>query len=152
MLEQIKELLQSNSIEFRELHHEPTQTSQESADIRGEDLSTGGKALVLKIDDSFKLLVLSAARKLNSSAVKKYFGAKKVRFADKEELMELTGLLPGAVPPFGEPILPLELFVDTSIAENEIIAFNAGSHTDSIIMSAADYLKIANPTIFTFSK
>jgi prolyl-tRNA editing enzyme YbaK/EbsC (Cys-tRNA(Pro) deacylase) len=152
MFEKIKEWLTSQSIEFKEVHHKPTRTSEEAAKARGIDLSTGGKALVLKIDDMYVLCVLSAAKKLDSGALKKYFGAKKMRFADKEELLKLTGLIQGSVPPFGKPLIDLELFVDTSIVKNEKIAFNAGSLTDSIIMSVEDYLKVANPKIIDFSK
>jgi len=50
-----------------------------------------------------------------------------LRFASREELLELTGLVPGSVPPFGRPILPFPLYVDTGIAANDRIAFNAGS-------------------------
>ena len=152
MFEKIKEWLVSQSVEFTEVHHKPTRTSEEAAKVRGVDLSIGGKALVLKIDDSFKLFVLSASKKLDSGALKKYFGAKKLRFADKDELMEITGLVPGSIPPFGKSLVNLELFVDNSIVNNEQIAFNAGSLTDSIIMSVQDYLKVANPTIIDFSK
>lgn len=152
MFQKIKDFLKENSINFKEIHHEPTKTSEDSAKARGEDIKIGGKALVLKIDGNFKILVLSAAKKLDSNLVKKFFNAKKVRFADQEELMNLTGLVPGSVPPFGSPIIKLELYVDNSIIENEKIAFNAGSLTDSIVMSTKDYIKISNPIIFTFSQ
>ncbi len=152
MFQKIKDWLNSNSINFREVHHEPTKTSEESAKARGEDLSTGGKALVLKVNKEFKLFIISASKRLDSDAVKKHFGAKKLRFANKEELLELTGLVPGSVPPFGEPIIDLELFVDNSIVNNTKIAFNAGSLTDSIIMSVEDYLELAKPNIFSFSE
>lgn len=152
MYTKIRDILESNSIEFREVHHEPTRTSEESAKARGEDLSIGGKGLVLKINDSFKLFVLSASRKLDSVAIKEQFLTRNIRFATVEELMSLTGLVPGSVPPFGKPILDLELFVDNSILNNEKIAFNAGSLTDSIIMSVKDYLDVAHPEIFSFSK
>ena len=66
--------------------------------------------------------------------------------------MDLTGLVPGSVPPFGKPVLDLELYVDNSIVHNEKIAFNAGSLTNSIIMSTKDYLDVAHPQIFPFSK
>jgi prolyl-tRNA editing enzyme YbaK/EbsC (Cys-tRNA(Pro) deacylase) len=65
--------------------------------------------------------------------------------------MELTGLVPGSVPPFGPPVLPFPLYVDPSVFENERIAFNAGSLTDSIIMGIGDYRRLANPEIFTFA-
>ncbi len=151
MFEKIKSHLHSNSIPFREVHHEQTKTSEESAKARGEDISVGGKALVLKVDGSFKMFVLSAAKKLDSAAVKAYFNVKKIRFASRDELLELTGLEPGSVPPFGQPFMALELFVDQSILDNEKIAFNAGSLTDSIIMRREDYIKLSNPTIFEFS-
>jgi len=152
ILNKIKDLLNSNSINFREARHEPAKTSQESARARGEDISIGGKALVLKIEDSFKIFVLSAAKKLDSAAIKKRFNIKRLRFANRDELLELTGLEPGSIPPFGPPLFDLELFVDNSIVKNERIAFNAGTHTDSIIMSVKDYLELTKPTIFNFSK
>lgn len=145
-------MLKKESIQFKTVSHEPTFTSAESAKARGEDISIGGKAIVIKIGKLFKLFVLSAALKMDSAAIKRYFQEKKIRFATEEELYELTGLMPGAVPPFGEPIFQLELFVDTSILRNEKIAFNAGSLTDSIIMRTDDYIKSAKPKgIFDFS-
>lgn len=152
MLDAIRNLLQLHSIEFREIHHEPTYTSEESAQARGEDLSIGGKGLVVKVDQTFKLFVLSASKRLDSSTLKRRFHARDIRFATADELMTLTGLVPGSVPPFGKPIIDLELYVDDSILRNDRIAFNAGSLTDSIIMSVKDYLDIAQPAVFSFSK
>jgi Ala-tRNA(Pro) deacylase len=95
--------------------------------------------------------VLSAALQLDSVAVKRHFGVKRQRFATSEELGG-WGLTTGAVPPFGRPVLPFDLFVDRSIVANPRIAFNAGSLTTSIIMSVPDYLRVAQPTIFDFSR
>jgi Ala-tRNA(Pro) deacylase len=152
VLQRIKEWLGAAGIAFRQVQHAPTYTSEESARARGEDLRVGGKALVLKLDDQFQLFVLSAARKLDSGAIKKHFHTRKLRFASREELHEMTGLEPGEVPPFGPPILPFALNVDESILQNEVIAFNAGSLTTSIIMPVRDYLRIVAPTVFNFSQ
>jgi len=151
ILLQIRDWLLRESVVFREVHHEPTRTSEESARARGEELRIGGKALLIKVDADFRLFVLSAERKLDSAAIRTHFNAKKTRFASPEELMELTGLVPGSVPPFGPPVLPFPLYVDPSVFENERIAFNAGSLTDSIIMGIGDYRRLANPEIFTFA-
>ena len=113
---------------------------------------TGGKALLLKTDDVFRLFVLPADRKLDSAAVKKRLGVQKTRFATADELKDQTGLVPGSVPPFGPPILPFELYVDDAIRDNERIAFNAGSLTDSIVLGTADYFAVAKPTVFAFSQ
>ncbi|MEM7367116.1 MAG: YbaK/EbsC family protein [Bacteroidota bacterium] len=152
MFEQIIAFLQEKGIDFRTLEHAPTLTSEDSARERGEDISIGGKALLLKVDKTFHLFVLSAAFKLDSNAIKKYFKAKKLRFATREELMEMTGLVPGSVPPFGRPFVDFDLYVDTSIIQNERIAFNAGSLTNSVIMSVKDYQQLSQPMVFTFSK
>jgi len=151
LLENIRAWLRAEGVPFREVHHEPTRTSEESARARGESLRVGGKALLIKVDEQFRLFVLSAEKKLDSGAIRRQFDAKRARFATPEELMELTGLAPGSVPPFGTPILPFPLYVDTSVLENERIAFNAGSLTDSIILAVEDYRRLAQPEVFGFS-
>ena len=150
-LSRILELLDDAEISYRRISHEPTRTSEDSARARGESLETGGKALLLKAGDRFAVFVLSAALKLDSQAVKKRLGERSLRFATAEELMELTGLVPGSVPPFGEPVLPFPLYVDESIEANERIAFNAGSLTDSLVLGTADYLRVARGELFHFS-
>lgn len=111
----------------------------------------GGKALVLKVGPGFKLFVLSAALRVDSKKLKARFRVREIRFATAEELLALTGLVPGAIPPFGRPVMPLDLFVDASILGNDRIAFNAGSLTDSIIMAREDYLRVAPPEVLAFS-
>ena len=153
VLQRIRQMLAEHGCQFRELEHAPTFTSEESAKVRGEELGAGAKALLLRMDDTFRLFVLPADRKLDSSAVKRQLKAKSIRFATPEELAELTGLVPGSVPPFGEPILPFELFADLEIGTRyDRVAFNAGALTVSIIMAAADWEAVARPTRFTFGK
>jgi Ala-tRNA(Pro) deacylase len=139
--------LDSEGITYRYLEHGPTRTSEESAAARREPLEIGAKALLLKADASFVLVVLSAARKLDSKALAKHLGVKKSRFASADELMAVTGLIPGSVPPFGSPIFDLPLHIDRSITTNEKTAFNAGSLTASIVMQTADYLRLAGGVI-----
>ncbi len=148
----IRDLLASRGIVFREVRHRPTYTSEESAAARGEDIAVGGKAMVIKLDEAFRLFVLSAARSVDSAAIRKHLSARRSRFATPEELAQLTGLVPGCVPPFGRPILELDLYADLGLLQNDRIAFNAGSLTDSIIMGMRDYLAVAQPTVFSFSK
>lgn len=149
--DRIRAWLTAEGASFREVHHQPTRTSEDSACARGEPLRVGGKALLIKVDDDFRLFVLSADRKLDSAALKQRFSAKKTRFATPEELTELTGLVPGSVPPFGRPILPFPLFVDPSVFENDRIAFNAGSLTHSIVMATHDYGRLAGAEVFRFA-
>jgi Ala-tRNA(Pro) deacylase len=152
LLDKIRAWLAAEGIAFREVRHEPTRTSEDSARARGEELGVGGKALLIKVDDVYRLFVLSASRKLDSPAVKRRFGARKIRFATPAELADLTGLVPGSVPPFGQPLLPFPLYVDPSVFANDRIAFNAGSLTDSIVMATVDYRRIASAEVFSFAE
>ena len=153
ILPAIRRLLTNAGLRFREVHHEPTRTSEESAKARGEELRVGGKALLMKGDEVFRLFILPADRKLDSGAIRRELDLKKLRFATPKELLELTGLVPGSVPPLGPPILPFELCVDTAVSQNPRIAFNAGSLTDSIILEMSDYMSVAKPgRVFAFSE
>ncbi len=152
VFDKIKQWLDERGVSYRTVHHEPTYTSEESARARGEEIKIGGKAILMKVGEIFKLFVLSADRKIDSDLIKAEFGIKKTRFATAEELQDFTGLVPGSVPPFGFPILPFELYIDQSILLNPRIAFNAGSLTDSIVMAVPDYIAVADGRVFAFSR
>ena len=111
------------------------------------------EALLLKTDDVFRLFVLPADLLLDAKRVKQELEVRSVRFATREELLELTGLVPGSVPPFGRPVLPFELYGDAAIGSVEDkVAFNAGSLTTSIVMKASDWKAAAQPVQFSFAK
>jgi prolyl-tRNA editing enzyme YbaK/EbsC (Cys-tRNA(Pro) deacylase) len=153
VLEKICELLGQHRIAYKQIGHEPTFTSEESARVRGESLSVGAKALLVKTDDMFRLFVLPADLQFDTKRVKQELKVRSTRFATKEELIDLTGLVPGSVPPFGAPILPFELYADAGVGTIEDkVAFNAGSLTTSIVMKATDWKSVANPTEFSFAK
>jgi prolyl-tRNA editing enzyme YbaK/EbsC (Cys-tRNA(Pro) deacylase) len=153
VLEKIRDLLAQHSIAYTQISHEPTTTSEESARVRGESLSVGAKALLVKTDDVFRLFVLPADLQFDTKRVKQELKVRSTRFATKEELLELTSLVPGSVPPFGEPILPFELYSDTGIGTiDDKVAFNAGSLTTSIVMKASDWKSVARPKELSFSK
>jgi len=151
VLDHVTRLLTSHDITFREVQYKPKRTSEESAKARGEDISIGGKATLMKVGEEHKPFVLGAAKKIDSSKIKNHFGVKKLRFATPEEFQDLPGFVPGSVPPFGKPILPFDLYVDLSITTNQNIAFNAGSLTTSIIMNCRDYLTLVSSEAFDFS-
>ncbi len=153
VLDSIRKWLTESNVSFREVHHAPTRTSEESATARGEPLEIGGKALLVKLGAEFALFVIPADRRMNSAGVRGELGVRKLRFANTVELQDLTSLVPGSVPPFGRPILPFDLYVDAGIRENDKIAFNAGSLTDSVIMSTDDYFRLAQPVkVFSFTQ
>ena len=147
----IRALLEREGVEWRELEHGPAPTCEDSARERGEPLEIGGKCLLLKAGDSFGLFALSAARQLDSKGLRRTLGERRLRFATAAELLEFTGLVPGSLPPFGEPVLPFQLHADESLARGERIAFNAGSLSRSIILATEDWLRVARPRVLSYA-
>ena len=150
VFEQVENLLKQQRIDFEVARHEPVFTSEEASRIRGTPLSSGAKALVCKVDATFVMFVMPADRKLDSSAVRRR-GWKKLRFATREEVLELTGLAPGSIPPFGS-LFQLATYCDQRLGENEMINFNAGDHGISVSMSYRDYLTVEKPELGTFAE
>jgi Ala-tRNA(Pro) deacylase len=144
--QRLAETLTAKGVRFETLTHEPVYTSAAAAAARGTPLGSGAKALVVKCGEQFLLLVLPADRKLDSKKAAKALGGKGLRFATQEELHELTGLAPGAVPPLGS-LFGLPTFLDPALAAHARINFNAGDHATSIQMDYQDYLRAECPTL-----
>ena len=151
VFDQVVNLLKEHGIAFQVLRHEPAHTSEEAARIRGTPLDSGAKALICKGDDRFVMFVVPADRKLDSHAVRRAKGWRKLRFATREEVLELTGLAPGSIPPFGS-LFGLPTHCDARLGDNDVINFNAGDHSISVSMRYADYLLAEKPELGTFAE
>jgi len=143
--------LTNAGIVFRETHHHAVFTSVEAANVRGVSLHSGAKALIVKAGDTHVMAVLPADMALDSGALRRQLKCKRIRFATKEEVQELTGLEPGSIPPFGS-LFDIPTICDERLAENDHINFNAGSHTDSFQMTYGAYSEYESPTIGRIAK
>ncbi len=151
VLQQIQDLLTEYKITYKLIQHAAARTSEDSSKVRGTELKQGAKALVMFADKKPIMIVLPADRKIDNAKFKSLYKVKDLEMAKPENVKELTNTEIGGVPPFGG-IFDLPLYVDITMSNNETIAFNAGSHTDSIIMSYKDYEKATKPIIGNFSK
>lgn len=151
VFERLKAKLEAAGAAFDVLAHAPVFTSEEAAQVRGTTLASGAKALVCKADEQFVLLVLPADRRLASKQVRKSAGVKSLRFATKEEVLDLTGLAPGSIPPFGS-LFNLPTWCDERLAGEPRINFNAGDHAISISLAYDDFVKVEQPRVGTFAE
>ena len=152
VLRRIVDFLDGEGCPYELIQHGEVRTAEEAAAARATDLAEGAKTILLKYDGDFGLFVLSAARQVRSALIRRGLKVRRTRFAYRDELLEMTGLQPGSVPPFGEPVLPFPLFADPSIEGHETMVFTAGSRTTSIRMATSEYRRIAEPRIFPFAR
>jgi Ala-tRNA(Pro) deacylase len=151
VFQRVEALLGEHCVPFDVMRHAPVYTSQEAAAIRGTPLASGAKALVCKGDDAVVMFVVPADRRLDSKAIRQSRGWRKLRFVSREEVLEITGLEPGSIPPFGS-LFGLRTFCDERLALNEKINFNAGDHSISVSMRYADYLRVESPELGKFAE
>jgi Ala-tRNA(Pro) deacylase len=145
VFERIDALLRQAGVAFTVLRHEPVFTSEQAAAVRGTPLASGAKALLMRAGERFVLLVLPADRKLDSKKARAALAAKSLRFAAADEVLQLTGLQPGSIPPFGS-LFGLPTYCDPALADNPSINFNAGDHAISVSMTCTDYFQVESPT------
>ena len=151
VFEAIKSLLNSKGTPYELLEHAPVYTSEQAAQVRGTELKQGAKAIVFLADGKGILLVVAADRRIDTKSFKKLYAVKDLRMATPEEVARMTGLQIGSIPPFGN-VLNLSTYIDESVTENQTIAFNAGSHTTSVLMSSRDFLNIVQPVVGRFAR
>ncbi|MBI2482965.1 YbaK/prolyl-tRNA synthetase associated domain-containing protein [Candidatus Uhrbacteria bacterium] len=152
VFDQIRSLLDHAAVPYDCRAHAPVYTSQEAADVRGVALAQGAKSLVLHVDQSrYLLAVLSAAKQADFEKLRAHLGAKKVALATPEEVQAQTGCTIGSVPPFGS-MLGMPMVVDPSLAAQQMIAFNPGSHVHSILMPYTAYAELVQPELVAFAR
>lgn len=151
LFERIISLLDEENIFYKHFHHEPTVTSEESADIRGTTPEQGAKALIFKADGKYIQAIVPSHLRLGSKLFKKLYNIHDLELATEEEVFEISGCKKGAVPPFGN-LFGLAVYVDERLSENDEIAFNAGLRTDSIVMKYEDWEKLVKPEKGLFAK
>jgi Ala-tRNA(Pro) deacylase len=156
----IKQILDDAKVEYTHLTHEHVHHSSDAAKIRGTNLEDAAKAIVLKAefkDDngykSFKFIqaVIPASIRIDLKKLKIILDSKNISLASPEEVLEQTGCTIGSVPPFGK-IFGIEMYMDESILEKDLIVFSAGTHTDSIQLKAEDYYRVLEPIVLEFKK
>jgi Ala-tRNA(Pro) deacylase len=143
-------LLSAEAVEFQLTHHDPVTTSAEAAAVRGAELRSGAKAMLVKARAGFVLAVLAGDRKVDWKLLGPLVGGKGARFATDEELRCVTGLSKGAVPPLGS-LFDVRTIYDMSLLDVETVNFNAATHTDSVSMDGADLVRIGGGEVAAFS-
>ena len=147
----LKEFLDSENIKYISIMHSRAYTSQETAEmahISGKELA---KTVMVKLDGRMAMAVLPADEQIDLDLLKSNTNAKKAVLATEDEFRNLFPQCEtGAMPPFGN-LYDQEVYVEESLAADETIAFNAGSHSELIQLSYKDFARLVNPKVIRMS-
>jgi Ala-tRNA(Pro) deacylase len=150
-VKKLKEFLDSHKVKYVTISHSKAYTAQEAAEsahIAGRDMA---KTVMVKIDGKMAMAVLPASYHIDLELLRYVAQADWVELATESEFEDLfPGCELGAMPPFGN-LYGMGVFVAMSLAEDDEIAFNAGSHTELIKLAYKDFEQLVNPRLGSFS-
>ena len=145
--EKIRKFLDDNKVKYVTITHSPAYTAHDiahAAHVSGRELA---KTVIVDSDGKLVMAVLPASKRLSFAEAAAVVGGKNVRLAHEYEFAtRFPGCEVGAMPPFGN-LYDVDVYVDPSLAADEEIAFNAGTHMELIRMRYADFERLVHPKI-----
>ncbi|MCL7424666.1 YbaK/EbsC family protein [Streptomyces sp. YS415] len=144
-------LLDASGVGYQLLDHAPEGATEAVCALRGHPASQAAKCLVLRVKVDRRttrhvLAVVPGDRRVDLDAVRALYAARYVGFSDPETAERLARSVPGTVLPFSfDP--GLEVVADPELVAQPKLYFNAARLDRSLLMSGADYARLAEPRI-----
>ena len=146
-LTKLREYLDSQNIQYMVISHSVAYTAQGIAalvHLSGKKLA---KTVIVKIDGVLAMAVVPASYHVDLVLLRAAAGAGFVEVATEQEFRDaFPDCETGAMPPFGN-LYDIPVYADASLADNEEITFNAGTHRELVRMAWADMARLVNPQI-----
>ena len=153
--------LEANGIKYRVVEHRKVYTTFDAAQTQKIKPQTVAKTLLVKGENSFYLAVIPGHKRLDVAKLKKTLNkylvqlekkaVKKISIANESQIKRNFTKKTGALAPFGS-LYHCQTFIDQSLLKNSKINLNAGSFTDSLEITPAQYKKFEGPVEGSFSK
>lgn len=148
----LQEFLEQNQVAFKHTVHPLAYTAREVASAEHLPPRDVAKVVIISAENGYHMAVLPANRALDLAELRTALGFSHGRLATEKEL---AGLFPdcdlGAMPPFGN-LYDMPVYVDSGLALDDWIAFNAGSHTDVVHMRFRDFRWLVSPMILPLAR
>lgn len=122
---------------------EDTSTAELAAQALGTEPGQIAKTLCFMADGAPVLVVACGDKKIDSKKFGKRLGAKKMRMADAQLVMEVTGFAPGGVCPFAL-LKPVPVYLDRSLFDYDVTYIAAGTPHSALPISADQLAAITN--------
>jgi Ala-tRNA(Pro) deacylase len=150
-VKKLKEFLDANRVKYVSITHSKAYTAQEvaaSAHVPGKALA---KVVILELDGEMAMAVLPANRKVVLQDLREITGSDKAKFVEEDRFKDrFPDCEIGAMPPFGN-LYGMSVYAAESLAENDEIAFNAGSHEEIIKLAYRDFERLVKPRVMAFT-
>ena len=144
--------LKHNNIQYEVIEHAPAFSAHEVAVVSHVPEKDLAKTLIVNADGKFFMVVIPADHRLNDHLMHGVFKVTHVHLAAEDDLRQIfPDCEVGAMPPFGN-LYALPVYVDKALADDDVIVFNACSHTRSIRLKMYDFIRLVKPVIAELSQ
>jgi Ala-tRNA(Pro) deacylase len=143
---QLIDCLNESKVHYEILHHPEAVTAQRIAQAEHVKGRHHAKVVMIKSGGERLMAVLPADHQIDLEKVGKVIGKSASLDSEKEFKSLFPDCAIGAMPPFGN-LYGLPTYVDKSLAAQDYIVFEAGTHSDAIKLSYRDYEKIVKPQV-----
>jgi Ala-tRNA(Pro) deacylase len=148
----LQSYLDELGVNYRVSQHQPTFTSQDLAaaeHIPGQKVI---KPVVVRADGNWVMCVLPASHRVDLGKLRDQLQADEVMLADESALERLCPDCElGAEPPIGK-LFGLPTLMDESVATDDVVTFQAGTHTNAVTMQLADYRRVTGAQTAQFGR
>ena len=146
-LTKLREFLDSHDVKYLVISHSVAYTAQGIAALVHLSGKRLAKTVIVKIDGALAMAVVPASLHVDLDLLRVASDAHMVELATEREFKDaFPDCETGAMPPFGN-LYNMPVYADSSLAENEEITFNAGTHRELMRMAWADMVWLVNPRI-----
>lgn len=153
----VQQFLADREVPFDVLHHPPSFTAQEMAEMMHTSGHEVAKTVLLRAEDAdlsrdeFLVAVLPASGHVDFEKVERVAGMGHVELATERDIGELCPDCElGALPPFGSQY-KMRTIVDEGLAGDETIVFEGNNHEESVRMRYKDFEEIEHPLLASFT-
>ena len=144
------DFLNENKVSYEILHHPEAFTAQTIAAAEHIKGRHHAKVVMAKSGSRHLMTVLAADQRIDLQKLEKISGEPTSLETEKEFKSLFSDCAPGTMPPFGN-LYGLPTYVDKSLAQEDYIVFEAGTHTDAIKLSYRDYETVVKPQVADFA-
>jgi len=141
----LKTFLDENDIKYISIMHSMAFTAVEvakSSHIPSRELA---KTVIINVDNELAMAVVPANYKVNLDILRQTLDTPDIKLAAEVEFTpRFKDCEVGAMPPFG-CLYDMDVYIAESLSEDDSIAFNAGSHLETIKMKYKDYENLVKP-------
>jgi Ala-tRNA(Pro) deacylase len=145
--ERLKKFMDAENVPYICIPHSGTYTAQTTAHATHVSGRVLAKTLIMDLDGEIAMVVVPANQRVVPEDIRELTDCERIKLVPEEVFKHrFPDCETGAMPPFGN-LYGMNVYLASALSRNKDIAFNAGSHSEVILMAYKDYEQLVKPKV-----